>query len=69
MGSGKQEEIFLFLEIKKTANFLWETGGYIGRWVAKSVAPACHGSSLSSNSNIFQKYKIGDISIGLANTL
>jgi hypothetical protein len=35
--------------------------GYIGN------APAC--SSLGSNSDIFQRYKMGDISKGVANTL
>ncbi len=32
-------------------------------------APACYGSSLGSNPDISQKYKIGDISKGVANTL
>ncbi len=35
--------------------------GYIGN------APACYGSSLGSNSDIFQRYKMGDISKGVAN--
>ncbi len=35
----------------------------LGRWVAKSVALlACYGSSLGSNPDIAQKYKMGDIS-------
>jgi hypothetical protein len=37
--------------------------GYVGS------APACYGSSLGSNLDIYQKYKIGDISKGVANTL
>jgi hypothetical protein len=32
-------------------------------------APACYGSSLGSNPDSSQKYKMGDISKGLANTL
>jgi hypothetical protein len=32
-------------------------------------APACYGSSLGSNPDIVQKYKMGDISKGVANTL
>jgi hypothetical protein len=32
-------------------------------------APACYGSSLGSNPDIYQKYKIGDISKGVANAL
>jgi hypothetical protein len=32
-------------------------------------APACYGSSLSSNPDIYQKFKMGGISIGVANTL
>jgi hypothetical protein len=32
-------------------------------------APACYGSSLDSNTDIYQKYKIGDISNGVANVL
>jgi hypothetical protein len=42
-----------------------------GRWVAKWVAqPACYGSSsLGSNQDISQKYKMVDISKGVANTL
>jgi hypothetical protein len=31
--------------------------------------PAYHGSSLGSNPDITQKYKMGDISKGVANTL
>ncbi len=38
-----------------------------GRWVAKLVAPVC-GSSLGSNPDISRKYKMGDISTGVANT-
>ncbi len=39
----------------------------LGRWVAKMVsAPACYGSSLGSNPDIPQKYKMGDISKGVA---
>jgi hypothetical protein len=37
--------------------------------VSKLVAPACCGSSLGSNPDISQKYKMGDISNGVANTL
>ncbi len=43
----------------------------LGRWVAKLgrwVAPVCYGSSMGSNPDIFQKYKMGDISEGVANT-
>jgi hypothetical protein len=32
-------------------------------------APACYGSSLGSNPDIFQKYKMGDISKRVANKL
>ncbi len=50
--------------------WLWrEMGGFGGRWVAVSSAPACYGSSLGSDPDIIQKYKIGDKSKGLANTL
>jgi hypothetical protein len=53
------------------------TINYGGRWVAKlremggqvGSAPACYGSSLGSNPDISQKYKMCDISNGLANTL
>jgi hypothetical protein len=38
-------------------------GGYVGS------APACYGSSLGSNADISQIYKMGDISQGVANTL
>jgi hypothetical protein len=31
-------------------------------------APACYGSSLGSNPDISQKFKMGDISKGVANT-
>jgi len=31
--------------------------------------PACYGSSLESNPDFSQKYKMGDISKGVANTL
>jgi hypothetical protein len=41
-----------------------------GRWVAKLEAqPACYGSSLGSNPDISQKYKMGVKSNGVANTL
>jgi hypothetical protein len=40
-----------------------EMGGKVGR------APACYGSSLGSNLDISQKYKMGDMSKGVANTL
>jgi hypothetical protein len=40
-----------------------EMGGYVGS------APACHGSSLGLNPDISQKYKMGDISKGVAKTL
>jgi hypothetical protein len=39
----------------------------MGRWVAK--LPTCYGSSLGSNSDISQIYKMGDITKGMANTL
>ena len=42
---------------------------FLGRWVAKLVAPACYSDSLGSNPDISQKYKMGDISKGVANTL
>jgi hypothetical protein len=35
--------------------------------VAKLVSPACYGSYLGSNPDISQKYKMGDISKGVAN--
>jgi hypothetical protein len=38
-------------------------GGYVGN------APAYYGSSLGSNADISQKYTMGDISKGVANTL
>jgi hypothetical protein len=43
----------------------------LGKWVAKLVAHlhACYGSYLGSNPDISQKYKMGDISKGVANTL
>ncbi len=42
----------------------------LGRWVAKFVAHlVAIGSSLGSNSDISQKYKMGDLSKGVANTL
>ncbi len=48
-----------------------------GRWVTKlkgdgwlsGSVPAYYGSSLVSNPDISQKYKMGDISKGVANTL
>jgi hypothetical protein len=42
---------------------LREMGGQVGS------APACYGSSLGSNPDMSQKYKMCDISKGLANTL
>jgi hypothetical protein len=42
---------------------------WLGRLVAKLVAPSCYGSSLGSNSDISQKYKLGDISKRAADTL
>jgi hypothetical protein len=45
-------------------------GGYVGKWVAKLLArPACYGSSLGSKPAFSPKYKMGDISKGVANTL
>jgi hypothetical protein len=46
-------------------------GGSVGRWVAKLVAclPATPCSSLGSNPDISQKYEMGDMSKGVANTL
>ncbi len=49
-------------------------GGLAGRWVDKfremsgsvGSAPACYGSSLGSNPDISQKYKMCDISKGVA---
>jgi hypothetical protein len=38
-------------------------GGYVGS------APACYSSFLGSNPDISQKYKMSDISKGVANTL
>jgi hypothetical protein len=53
-----------------------EDGWLSGRWVAKremggyfDSAPACYGIYLGSNPDISQKYKMGDISKGIANTL
>jgi hypothetical protein len=40
-----------------------EMGGYVGS------APACYGSSLGSNPDISQKYKMGDLSKVMAYTL
>jgi hypothetical protein len=37
--------------------------------MAKLIAPAWYGSLLASNPDISQKYKIGDISKRVANTL
>jgi hypothetical protein len=37
--------------------------------MTKSIAPAWYGSPLASNPDISQKYKIGDISKEVANTL
>jgi hypothetical protein len=37
--------------------------------MAKLVAPAFYGNSLGSNPDISQKYKMGDIIKGVANTL
>ncbi len=41
---------------EKLRKSLREMGGYVGS------APACYGSYLGSNPDIFQKYKMGDIS-------
>jgi hypothetical protein len=41
----------------------------MGDYVGTGSAPACCGSSLGSNPNISQKYKMGAISKGVANTL
>jgi hypothetical protein len=55
--------------------FCREMGGYIWRWVVKYPLldylsyTACYGSSLGSNPDISQKYKIGDINKGVANAL
>ncbi len=50
-----------------------QMGGYVGRWVAKSGRLVANrkmgGSSLGSNPDISQKYKVGDKSEGVANTL
>jgi hypothetical protein len=40
-----------------------EMGGFGGRWVT------CYGSSLGSNLDIIQKYKMGDKGKEVANTL
>ncbi len=40
-----------------------EMGGLVGS------APACYSSSLGANPDISQKFKMGDISKGVANTL
>jgi hypothetical protein len=45
------------------------SGGDGGRWVAKLVAPAYYDSSLGSNQDIYQKYKISDTRKGMANPL
>ncbi len=73
MGSGKQGEIFLFLEIKKNGQ-LFMGDGWLNREMVGKVreigsAPACFGNSLGTDSNIFQKYKMGGITKGVASTL
>jgi hypothetical protein len=40
-----------------------------GDGATKLVAPACNGSPLGSNPDVFQKYKMGDIRKGVSNTL
>ncbi len=57
--------------------FVVEIIKYKGRWVTKlremggkvGSTPACYGSYLVSNSDISRKYKMGDTSKGVANTL
>jgi hypothetical protein len=48
-----------------------EGDGWLWREIAGKVciAPACYCSSLGSNPDISQKYKMGDISKGVANIL
>ncbi len=44
----------------------------LGRWMVKlvlGIVPACYDSSLGSNPDMSQKFKMGDISKGEANTL
>ncbi len=60
--------------VAKIGRWVTKSGKWVaksGRWVAKLVAqPACYGSnSPGSNPDISQKYKMGDISKGVANTL
>jgi hypothetical protein len=48
----------------------WLTKG--DEWLRREMggsAPACYGSALGSNPDISQKYKMGDKSKGVANTL
>jgi hypothetical protein len=51
------------LEAERLRFPIMEMGGQVGG------APACHDSSVDSNADISQKYKIGDISYGVAHTL
>jgi hypothetical protein len=49
--------------VRKMDGKVREMGSEVGS------APACYGSSMGSNPDITQKYKMGDISNGVANTL
>jgi hypothetical protein len=71
-GTENAAELYLLSCFKGTLTILV----YINRcksqlgegWLSGS-APACYGRSLGSNPDISQKYKMGDISKGVANTL
>jgi hypothetical protein len=59
--------------VTKSGRWVAKVGRWLtksGRWVAKLLPqPACYGSSsLGSNQDISQKYKMGDISKGVADT-
>jgi hypothetical protein len=64
--------IFVFGNKKNSQLFIGD--GWLNREMGGKVreigsAPACFSNSLGSNSNIFQKYKMGGITKGVANTL
>jgi hypothetical protein len=54
----------LSFTMHSTTDHVREMGGYVGRWVA-----TCYTSSLGSNPDFSQKYKMDDILKGVANTL
>jgi hypothetical protein len=58
------------LDLCYTSNEESQEQNFIKKYLCcQLVAPACYGSSLGSNPDISQKYKMGDISKGVANTL